>query len=109
MNKNKSYQIPKYFSGGPVPQYEAEGGEVVDGGIPTAFNGNVTTNSSNAGKFQGPTHEQGGIPIGPNAEVEGGETRAEDYIFSDRIKVGKEEANMFGLDKKYTNKYRQTY
>lgn len=37
--------------------------------------------------FNGPTHEEGGIALGQDAEVEGGETRHEDYIFSDRIKV----------------------
>lgn len=47
-------------------------------------------------KYQGSQHEQGGIPIGPTgrvnktdpvAEVEGGETRQGDYIFSDELIV----------------------
>lgn len=47
-------------------------------------------------RYEGPQHEQGGIPIGPQggintqdpvAEVEGGETRQGDYIFSDELMV----------------------
>ena len=47
-------------------------------------------------RFDGPSHEQGGIPIdsqgmpneqNPIAEVEGGETRQGDYIFSDELMV----------------------
>jgi hypothetical protein len=39
----------------------------------------------NITNYNGPSHEQGGINIGPNAEVEGGEVRVEDYIFSDTL------------------------
>jgi len=56
---------------------------------------------NNAVKYEGPQHEQGGIPIDdagnptdPNqatAEVEGGETRQDDYIFSDELLVPGEE------------------
>jgi hypothetical protein len=35
--------------------------------------------------FKGPRHEQGGIPIGNNTEVEGNEVKWKDYIFSDRF------------------------
>ena len=74
--KNKT--IPKYFEGGLLkPQYEAEDQEVVDGGIPQAFNGGeVKQNSSTAGKIEGNTHEQGGV------ELSGGER-----VFSDRLYV----------------------
>lgn len=50
-----------------------------------------------AQKFVGPSHEQGGIAISPSgdptnpsqaiAEVEGGETMQDNYIFSDTLKV----------------------
>ena len=49
-----------------------------------------------ATRYEGPSHEQGGIPVGetgqinqtdPVAEVEGGETRQDDYIFSDELTV----------------------
>lgn len=36
-------------------------------------------------RYEGNTHEDGGIPIGANDEVEGGETKWQDYIFSDRL------------------------
>jgi len=35
--------------------------------------------------IEGPSHAQGGIQMGVNAEVEGGEARAGDYIFSDQL------------------------
>ena len=50
-----------------------------------------------AAKFVGPSHEQGGIAVNPSgdptnpnqavAEVEGGETMQDNYIFSDTLKV----------------------
>lgn len=55
-------------------------------------------------QFNGPAHEQGGIAVGPNAEVEGGEVRVEDYIFSDRLTnaEGKTFAEVAkSMDKKY--------
>jgi hypothetical protein len=39
--------------------------------------------------YQGNSHENGGIPVGQNAEVEGGETNHQGYIFSDTLKLGK--------------------
>jgi hypothetical protein len=42
-------------------------------------------------KVKGPKHEQGGVMVAPNAEVEGGETidqvQGTDYVFSDRLMV----------------------
>ena len=59
------------------PQYEAEKGEVVDGGMPVAFNGgSITPNSMTSGKINGQTHEQGGV------DMAGGKR-----VFSDRLKV----------------------
>ena len=65
------------FGGSPQqPQYEAEGGEVVDGGIPTAFNGgSISPNSSDSAKINGNSHEQGGVAL------KGGER-----VFSDTLK-----------------------
>lgn len=49
--------------------------------------------------FEGPGHADGGIPLGQGAEVEGGETKfnAEDYIFSDRLKVSRNLAKTLKL------------
>ena len=59
--------------------------------------GGVTPMGRDAVKYNGPKHEQGGIPIDgrgnptntnrASAEVEGGETRDGDYIFSDTLTV----------------------
>lgn len=52
-------------------QMMAMGGELPMGGEATEYNGN--------------THEEGGIAIGANKEVEDGEIRVGDYVFSDRL------------------------
>lgn len=55
----------------------------------------------------GGTHEQnpnGGVPMGPNATVEEGETIAGNYVFSDRLKVNKTLAKEFNLPKKAIGK-----
>lgn len=69
---------PKKAHGGmTTPQYEAEKGEVVDGGIPIAFSGgSITPNSMTSGKINGQTHEQGGV------DMAGGKR-----VFSDRLYV----------------------
>ena len=73
----------KFGEGGPLDlspnegnsQYEAEGGEIVIGGMPEVYNGgNLKQNSENAFKIEGNSHENGGV------DMSGG-----DYIFSDRI------------------------
>lgn len=49
-----------------------------------AGGGNIT-------QFEGNSHEQGGIPINNETEVEGGETKGigktQDFVYSDRIKI----------------------
>lgn len=55
-----------------------------------ADGGMIEETSSNTAEVNGPSHEQGGVPYGPNAEVEGGEalmTNANNaYVFSDTLK-----------------------
>lgn len=55
----------------------------IDGGM-------IEETSSNTAEVNGPSHEQGGVPYGPNAEVEGGEALMTDadnaYVFSDTLK-----------------------
>ena len=50
----------------------------------------IEETSSNTAEVNGPSHEQGGVPYGPNAEVEGGEALMTDadnaYVFSDTLK-----------------------
>lgn len=57
-----------------------------------ADGGSINQVASNAAIVEGPSHEQGGIPYGANAEVEGGEAILNgsnaDYIFSDTLKLG---------------------
>lgn len=54
--------------------------------------GSINQVASNAAIVEGPSHEQGGVPYGANAEVEGGEAILNgsnaDYIFSDTLKLG---------------------
>ena len=55
-----------------------------------ADSGMIEETSSNTAEVNGPSHEQGGVPYGPNAEVEGGEALMTDadnaYVFSDTLK-----------------------
>lgn len=57
-----------------------------------ADGGSINQVASNAAIVEGPSHEQGGVPYGTNAEVEGGEAilngNNADYIFSDTLKLG---------------------
>lgn len=65
-----------YASGGPV--YEAEGGEVIEGGQPQAFQGGqVSPNSSNAGMIEGNSHGNGGV------KMSGGKRIYSDSLFLD--------------------------
>lgn len=73
LSRNRYYAYGGYTQ----PQYEAEKGEVVDGGMPVAFNGGtITPNSMTSGKINGQTHEQGGV------DMAGGKR-----VFSDRLTV----------------------
>jgi hypothetical protein len=66
---------PKYAQGGQL--YEAEGGEVIDGGNPiTLQGGHISPNSSNSGIIVGNSHGNGGV------KMTGGEK-----IYSDRLTV----------------------
>ena len=69
-----------------IPQYEAEGGEIVDGGIPTAFNGgSISPNSSTSAKINGQSHAQGGV------DMSGGER-----VFSDKLKASSDISKELG-------------
>jgi hypothetical protein len=62
--------------------------ESLRGGIRNVPNQGAGSGFASGGslvQYNGPKHEQGGINIGNGNEVEGGETRHKDYIFSDRI------------------------
>ena len=69
-----------------------------------AYGGNLT-------EYSGPTHENGGVTLNANTEVEGGETRGlentptEDYIFSDRLKTIDGKTTFAKRSKNINNKY----
>jgi hypothetical protein len=76
----------KYGMGGPM--YEAEGGEVLQSNNLSSLygGGNLQKNSSDAVKLEGPSHEQGGMPMSTNGEGR---------IFSDRLKPKGDKKNTF--------------
>lgn len=80
------------LAGQALPMFMAQGGQIPGGLV----------------QFQnGGTHEQnpnGGIPVGPNALVEEGETMDGRFVFSDRLKVNKTLAKEFNLPKKAIGK-----
>lgn len=76
---------PKYQMGGMMPQ---------QGQMPMQQQGGMEPIASDVQEVQGPPHELGGVQMGPDAEVEGGEvTMAESdgstAIFSDRLEYEK--------------------
>lgn len=80
------YATQGYRYGGRMKKY------AIGGGLPI-----TQPIGPDADRYVGPTHEEGGIPVNEEgrpvrpaeavAEVEGGETRQGDYIFSDTLKV----------------------
>jgi len=56
-------------------------------------------------QYNGNTHANGGIPIGQGAEVEDKETRWEDYIFSERLKIPGKKYSFADASKKIEAKY----
>ena len=83
-----------------------------DGG---SLNGGVDTNAQ-LQQYQGAKHEQGGIPVDQNgqpvprklasAEVEGGETKLDDYVFSERNKVPGTKKTFAKASKEIESKYK---
>jgi len=74
--------------------------------------GNVNPLDNQLTQYNGLQHEQGGLPIGQNTEVENGETRGigttENYVFSDTLKPDKKSKKTFAdlsksIEKKYAN------
>jgi len=56
-------------------------------------------------EINGPRHEQGGVQMGANAEVEGGEVKVDDYIFSDRLGLPDSKTTFADEAKKIKKKY----
>ena len=95
-NRGEIYEYSLEAGGGPI-SYQQGGSQ--EGDLMRIQNGG--------------THEEsplGGVPIGKDADgrqvlVEEGETirkgAEEDFVFSDRLKLTKQEAEEFGLDKKF--------
>lgn len=86
--------------------------QMANGGPMNYNNGGMVNNNGLTEYNGGGTHEEnprGGIDVGPNAQVEANETRWEDYIFSDRLKVpgSKSKATFADMSKKIKDKYSQ--
>lgn len=56
--------------------------------------------------INGPSHEMGGMSITPNAEAEGGETKIDDYIFSDFLKPQGSKQTFASKSKSIRNKFK---
>ena len=86
--ENNHPDTVKYFGA-----YGVELPEMGMGGDPVEFNGN--------------THEQGGLALGDNVEVEDGEIRVGNYVFSNRL-VNPETGKTYATEaKKVTDKYKE--
>lgn len=58
-------------------------------------------------EINGPRHDQGGVQLTPNAEVEGGEVKVDNYIFSDRLTPNGSNQTFADLAKKIKKKYEE--
>jgi len=58
----------------------------------------------NLTEYNGNGHEQGGLPLGQDIEVEDGETNFDDYVFSDRIMYDPKKKISFADESKRINK-----
>lgn len=58
-------------------------------------------------EISGPRHDQGGVQITKNAEVEGGEVKVDNYIFSDRLGPEGSKYTFADLAKKTKGKYEE--
>jgi hypothetical protein len=92
-----SSMMGKY--GGKLMQY---------GGDLKAEIGGPMESSMGLNELMGPTHEEGGMMISPQVEVEGGETilEPESYVYSDSIKVPGKNKTFAQESKSIKNKYK---
>jgi hypothetical protein len=74
-------------------------------GLTKAATMGIFGNGGKLTKYEGNTHENGGIPIG-QSEVEHGETNHNGYIFSDRLMLGKKSFAQLSkdIDKRYSKR-----
>jgi hypothetical protein len=98
------FQYKKQFKGFHDPSMQGTGYGVDN------FQGTMLPKMELGGKlpyneFNGNKHEEGGIPLGQNAEVEDGEVRVADYIFSDSLKPQNSDHTFAELAKRINKKY----
>ena len=87
-----AYNNKNYFNDSRQAQLYGNGGSLVSNYMANqkATGGTLTPMSNNTTEVQGPSHENGGVQLpGQNAEVEGGETLAKDYVFSKQLGFAK--------------------
>jgi len=70
-----------------------------------AYGGLMNNQAKGFTNFNGNRHEQAGIQLGNGAEVEGGETMFDNYVFSDRLKPDGSKKTFAELSDKIKNKY----
>lgn len=76
---------------------------LLEDGKPIKFNNGGDKSVNN---FNGASHENGGIKLTEDAEVEGGETSYKDYVFSDTLKVPGKNITFAQATKRLESKYK---
>jgi len=99
---NDTIKGPEYFNNqSKLTKKYAQGGNL-----------NVNPLDNQITQYNGLTHDEGGLPLGENTEVESGETRGtmntSDYIFSDSLRPDRKSKKTFAdisksIEKKYKN------
>lgn len=87
-----------------IPKSFQTGGDLNSANTPLG-NSEASGRSLDYNEYEGNSHAEGGIAVGPNAEVEGGEVRVEDYIFSDFLEDPETGKTFAELAKKVDKKY----
>ena len=99
-NKDLARKYSNYYAGLPK-MTSANSYQVRNGGFKLENGGDKSVNS-----FNGESHENGGIKLTDNAEVEGGETSYKDYVFSDSLNVPGKKITFAQVTKRLEAKYK---
>jgi len=83
----------------------AAGQSAGQGMMPSGKMPGTYENGGDLTEYNGNTHDNGGIPITPDKEVEDKETRWEDYIFSEKVKVPTKKYSFADASKRINKKY----
>lgn len=103
-NKEAAANLANFYAQSPgANSTSANPYKIANGGY--LQNGGPMDENFNA--YNGNSHEEGGLPIGQNNEVEGGEVNYKNYVFSDRLTPEDKKSTFANLAKRVRGKYKE--